>query len=153
MNDVSDRGVDLTGPQTLAATAALAVATRFYSPALLHHCLRSYLWAAKYGEAHGIAFDEELLYVSAMLHDLGLTDAFDSHRSDFESSGWKSRVGVRGGGLLVTRAGRTDRGDHRAAHAPRCPRTSTPSPISYRSPPAGTSPGAGLRSSRRSCAR
>ena len=80
-------GVDLTGPQTPAATAALAVATRFYSPALLHHCLRSYLWAAKYGEAHGIAFDEELLYVSAMLHDLGLTDVFDSHRVDFEVAG------------------------------------------------------------------
>lgn len=80
-------GVDVTGPETPAATAALAVATRFYSPALLHHCLRSYLWAAKYGEAHGIAFDEELLYVSAMLHDLGLTDAFDSHRVDFEVAG------------------------------------------------------------------
>jgi hypothetical protein len=74
-------------PQTPPATAALAVACRFYSPALLHHCQRSYLWAAKYGETHGIAFDEELLYVSAMLHDLGLTDAFDSHRVDFEVAG------------------------------------------------------------------
>ncbi|MFI5509404.1 HD domain-containing protein [Mycobacterium sp. NPDC051804] len=80
-------GIDVTGPETPAATAALAVATRFYSPALLHHCLRSYLWAAKYGEAHGINFDEELLYVSAILHDLGLTDAFDSHRVDFEVAG------------------------------------------------------------------
>ena len=95
MNVVSDMvapnselvGVDLTGPQTPAATSALAVATRFYSPALLHHCLRAYLWAAKYGEVHGIAFDEELLYVSAMLHDLGLTDAFDSHRVPFEVAG------------------------------------------------------------------
>ncbi len=33
-------GIDVTGPETPAATAALAVATRFYSPALLHHCLR-----------------------------------------------------------------------------------------------------------------
>jgi hypothetical protein len=80
-------GVDVTYPQTPAATAALSVATRFYSPALLNHCLRSYLWAAKYGAAHGIAFDEELLYVSAMLHDLGLTDAFDSHRVAFEEAG------------------------------------------------------------------
>lgn len=80
-------GIDVAGPETPAATAALAVATRFYSPALLHHSLRSYLWATKYGEAHGIAFDEELLYVSAILHDLGLTDAFDSHRVDFEVAG------------------------------------------------------------------
>ncbi|WP_123028434.1 HD domain-containing protein [Mycolicibacterium stellerae] len=80
-------GVDAAFPQTQAATAAVSVATRFYSPALLHHCFRSYLWAAKYGAAHGIAFDEELLYVSAMLHDLGLTDAFDTHRVPFEESG------------------------------------------------------------------
>jgi hypothetical protein len=80
-------GIDVTYPQTPASMAALLVADRFYSPALLNHCLRSYLWAAKYGAAHDIAFDEELLYVSAMLHDLGLTDAFDSHRIDFEVAG------------------------------------------------------------------
>src|SRR5262249_4081113 len=85
VNVVSDMGV--TEPQTPAATAALTVATRFYSPALLHHCHRSYLWATRYAAAHGIAFDEELLYVSSMLHDLGLTDAFDSHRVDFEVAG------------------------------------------------------------------
>ncbi|MGV9802296.1 HD domain-containing protein [Mycobacterium sp. NPDC003449] len=79
--------VDLTYPRTAAAVAALSVAERFYSPALLGHCLRSYLWAAEYASAHGITFDEELLYVSAMLHDLGLTDAFDSHRVDFEEAG------------------------------------------------------------------
>ncbi len=67
-------------PQTPAATAALSVATRFYSTALLNHCVRSYLWGAKYAAAHGIAFDDELYYVSAMLHDIGLTDPFDSHR-------------------------------------------------------------------------
>src|SRR6201999_3894058 len=74
-------------PQTPAATAALSVATRFYTPALLNHCVRSYLWGATYASAHGIAFDDELLYVSAMLHDIGLTDAFDSHRVPFEEAG------------------------------------------------------------------
>jgi hypothetical protein len=74
-------------PQTPAATAALSVATRFYSPALLNHCVRSYLWGATYGAAHGITFDDELYYVSAMLHDIGLTDPFDSHRLAFEEAG------------------------------------------------------------------
>jgi hypothetical protein len=74
-------------PQTPAATAALSVAARFYSPALLNHCVRSYLWGAMYGAAHGIAFDDELYYVSALLHDIGLTDAFDSHRVPFEEAG------------------------------------------------------------------
>jgi len=74
-------------PETAAATAALAVATRFYSPALLNHCVRSYLWGATYAGAHSIDFDDELLYVSAMLHDIGLTDPFDSHRVAFEEAG------------------------------------------------------------------
>src|SRR5262249_17045086 len=78
---------DVMFPQTPAATAALSVAARFYSPALLNHCVRSYLWGATYASAHGIAFDDELLYVSAMLHDIGLTDAFDSHRMPFEEAG------------------------------------------------------------------
>jgi HD domain len=74
-------------PRTPAATAAFSVGARFYSPALLNHCVRSYLWGAMYGAAHGITFDDELLYVSALLHDIGLTDAFDSHRVPFEEAG------------------------------------------------------------------
>jgi hypothetical protein len=78
---------DAMFPQTPASTAALSVATRFYSPALLNHCVRSYLWGAMYAAAHDVAFDDELLFVSAMLHDIGLTDAFDSHRVHFEEAG------------------------------------------------------------------
>ncbi len=74
-------------PQTPVAAAARAVATRFYSAALLNHCARSYLWGVTYAAAHDIAFDDELYYVSAMLHDLGLTDPFDSHRMEFEEAG------------------------------------------------------------------
>src|SRR5690349_6164012 len=74
-------------PGTSAAEAALSVATRFCSPALLNHSIRSYLWGAMYGRAHGIAFDDELYYVSALLHDLGLTEPFDSHRLAFEDAG------------------------------------------------------------------
>jgi hypothetical protein len=74
-------------PQTPAATAALTVARRFYSTALLNHCIRSYLWGSEYASAHGIAFDDELYYVSALLHDIGLTEPFDSHRIAFEEAG------------------------------------------------------------------
>jgi len=74
-------------PETPVAAAALSVATRFCSPALLNHSIRSYLWGAMYGAAHGIAFDDELYYVSALLHDIGLTEAFDSHRLPFEDAG------------------------------------------------------------------
>ncbi|HZE34716.1 MAG TPA: HD domain-containing protein, partial [Actinoallomurus sp.] len=74
-------------PGTPAAAAALSVATRFFSPAVLNHSVRSYLWGAMYGTAHGIVFDDELYYVSALLHDIGLTEAFDSHTMPFEEAG------------------------------------------------------------------
>ncbi|CAO5166169.1 hypothetical protein FAIPA1_280003 [Frankia sp. AiPs1] len=51
-----------------------------------------------YGTAHGIAFDGELYYVAALLHDIGLTEAFDSHRLPFEAAGgqlaWVFGVGA-----------------------------------------------------------
>ena len=72
---------------TPAAGAALSVATRFCSPALLNHSVRSYLWGVMYGTAHEIAFDDELYYVAALLHDIGLTETFDSHRLPFEEAG------------------------------------------------------------------
>jgi hypothetical protein len=80
-------GVGPNFPQTPATTAALSVAARFYSPALLNHCVRSYAWGEMYASTHGITFDDELLYVSTLLHDIGLTDAFDSHRLPFEEAG------------------------------------------------------------------
>ena len=78
---------DLEIPATPACRAALEVATAYCSPALLNHSVRAYLWAAGYGVARGIAFDAELLYVSAMLHDLGLVKEFDSHSVPFEEAG------------------------------------------------------------------
>ncbi|KAA0101438.1 cyanamide hydratase [Mycolicibacterium sp. P1-5] len=73
-------------PSTPAAEAALAVATRYYSPALFNHCVRSYLWGVTYGATHGVAFDDELYYVAAMLHDIALTEPFGSHRMVFEEA-------------------------------------------------------------------
>jgi hypothetical protein len=45
------------------------------------------LWGTTYAASHSIAFDDELFYVSAMLHDIALTDPFDSHRIAFEEAG------------------------------------------------------------------
>src|SRR5262245_46369894 len=102
MDDIADLGAPRAGrtaggaphrkpdtmfPHTPAATAALSVATRFYSPALLNHRIRSYLCVTMSGATHRIASDDELLYVSALLHDIGLTDVFDSHRVPFEEAG------------------------------------------------------------------
>jgi hypothetical protein len=78
---------DVPHPHTATAEAALEVVTAYSSPALLHHCRRSYVWAAAYAVEQGIAFDAELLWVSAMLHDIGLTAAFDNHAVPFEQAG------------------------------------------------------------------
>ncbi len=61
---------------------------RAYSPdALVNHCLRSYLWGASLGLASGIAFDAELLFVSAMVHDIALEAAFDNYSLPFKEAG------------------------------------------------------------------
>jgi hypothetical protein len=84
------RGVrlaDLPLPDTTVAVAAKEVARAFHSPAFVHHCARSYAWSAALGTAEGTPFDAELLYVAAMLHDLGLVEPFDSHTAPFEEAG------------------------------------------------------------------
>ncbi|NUW45295.1 HD domain-containing protein [Nonomuraea rhodomycinica] len=78
---------DLVIPDTAACRGALEVAARYHTPSLLNHSVRAYLWAAAYARKQGIGFDAELLYVSAMLHDLGLTAEFDSHTVPFEEAG------------------------------------------------------------------
>ena len=78
---------ELEIPATPACRTALEVATAYCSPALLNHSVRAYLWAAGYAATRGIAFDAELLYVSAMLHDLALVKEFDNHSVPFEEAG------------------------------------------------------------------
>jgi HD domain len=81
------RLADLPIPSSPATRAAAEVANEYHSPALANHCLRSYLFAAALGQQSGVAFDAELLFVAALLHDLGLEAAFDSHTLPFEQAG------------------------------------------------------------------
>ncbi|WP_336206005.1 HD domain-containing protein [Nonomuraea sp. LPB2021202275-12-8] len=78
---------DLVLPDTPVCRTALEVATRYHSPSLLNHSIRAYVWAAAYAQERDIAFDAELLWVSSMLHDIGLTAEFDSHTVPFEEAG------------------------------------------------------------------
>jgi hypothetical protein len=81
------RLADVPHPSTAVAEQALEVCTAYSSPALLHHCRRSYVWAASYAVERGIEFDAELLFVAAMLHDIGLTPSFDNVAVPFEVAG------------------------------------------------------------------
>lgn len=72
---------------TDAARAALQIASEYADADLLAHSVRSYAFGAAYAEQHGLDYDAELFYVSAVLHDLGLTAPFDSHTLPFEEAG------------------------------------------------------------------
>jgi hypothetical protein len=77
----------ITRPDTPGAGAAFEVCTTYCSPAIVNHCLRSYVWGASYAAERSITIDAELLYVAAMLHDIGLVPEFDSHSVPFEDAG------------------------------------------------------------------
>ena len=81
------RLADVHVPTTLVAEQAAEAAAAWCSKALMEHNHRSYLWAAARGADMGIPFDEELLYVAAMLHDLGLVTAFDNATVSFDEAG------------------------------------------------------------------
>lgn len=78
---------DLRIPTTDTSDRARTVLVRYSSPALVNHCVRSYLWAAALAELENVPVDHELLWVAALLHDLGLERPFDSHHLPFEQAG------------------------------------------------------------------
>ena len=79
--------VEVSVPTSRAAVAAREVAAEYCSPALLNHSERSYYFAVGFASVLDLGYDAELLYVAALLHDLGLTEAFDNHRIAFETAG------------------------------------------------------------------
>ena len=99
---------DLALPSTPAALAALEVAREYHSPSLVNHCIRSYLFAAELGRSTELPFDDELLFVASMLHDIGLADAFDHPTTTFEVSGGDvARVFTTAAGWPPARRART----------------------------------------------
>ena len=64
-------------PDTAAARKAEEVSRASSSESLVNHGFRSYGFGALLGIADGFRFDAELLYVASLLHDIGLTEAYD----------------------------------------------------------------------------
>jgi hypothetical protein len=63
-------------PDTMIAREAEALCFEVSTPALLNHCLRSYAWGTILAARDGLEHDSELLYVTCLLHDLGVTDRY-----------------------------------------------------------------------------
>jgi hypothetical protein len=57
------------------------------SDILFHHSTRVYLFGALTGLRKGLTHDPELLYVGAMFHDIGLTEAYRGSQLRFEVDG------------------------------------------------------------------
>jgi hypothetical protein len=87
---MSSRAGDVAGvrvPDSKTAAEAEDLCRESSSAVIYAHALRSYFFAALLGQRDGIGFDEELLYVACVLHDIGLTDRFDEPERSFEIVG------------------------------------------------------------------
>jgi hypothetical protein len=72
-------GVELPGgpPDSETAREAEEHCRELSTEGLFNHCLRTYVWGALLGRRDRLDWDDELLYVACLLHDLGLTPAHD----------------------------------------------------------------------------
>jgi hypothetical protein len=67
-------GVDV--PDTALVARAIEYVSARSEPWLFNHVMRSWLFAEALAQRSGKPYDAEVLAVSTLLHDLGLTDAF-----------------------------------------------------------------------------
>lgn len=62
-------------PDTRLATEIADLATAALPTPLLRHSLRTWVWGSLFAEIDGVRYDDERLYVAALLHDLALAEA------------------------------------------------------------------------------
>src|SRR2546423_5367132 len=63
-------------PDSKLAKEASALVAEVSPDYVEEHCRRSHVFAALLGQSLGIDYDEELLYLCNILHDLGVTERF-----------------------------------------------------------------------------
>jgi hypothetical protein len=64
-------------PESALARRARELIADVAAPFLVNHSVRSYAWAVELARHDRLEFDPEILYVSAMLHDVGLVPPYD----------------------------------------------------------------------------
>jgi hypothetical protein len=74
-------------PDTMLTDAADALLTASSPKVLVDHCRRSFIFGCALLDARGRSYDREVLYVSLMLHDLGLTGTWGDPVVPFEVCG------------------------------------------------------------------
>ncbi|SDQ65300.1 HD domain-containing protein [Chryseobacterium soldanellicola] len=74
-------------PDSAMATQSTELLREHGSELLYNHTLRVFLFAALNGQQNNLTYNAELLYVSTMFHDLGLTPHYRSDDKRFEVDG------------------------------------------------------------------
>ncbi|PDZ04540.1 phosphohydrolase [Bacillus cereus] len=74
-------------PDSKIAVEAQEILREYGNDLLWNHSNRVYVFGALQGKKADLKYDEELLYVSALFHDLGLTKKFSSPDKRFEVDG------------------------------------------------------------------
>ena len=65
------------GARSVFARHARELITTVAPPFLVNHSVRAYAWAVELALHDKLRFDPEILYVSAILHDIGLVPEYD----------------------------------------------------------------------------
>lgn len=66
-------------PDSKISREATDLAREAYPPFLFNHCVRTFWFADRIAES-GLRLDREIVYVAAMLHDLGVLETYDQGR-------------------------------------------------------------------------
>ena len=71
------RALDMPVPDSAFARRAEELIADVAPAFLVNHSVRSYAWAVELAAHDKLEFDPEILYASALLHDIGLLPAYD----------------------------------------------------------------------------
>ncbi|MET8430612.1 HD domain-containing protein [Nocardia sp. NPDC004860] len=78
---------EISAPETPIARQAEELARRVSNDTLFNHCMRSYWFAELFAQQESVEIDSELMFLSAVLHDLGLTEhVVGTHRFEIEGA-------------------------------------------------------------------
>ena len=94
----------VTVPDTPLVARSMEEARALSEPYLFNHAVRSWLFAVKLAELQGVSYDEEVVAVASLLHDVGLTKEYQRNRR-FEVEGADAaRTLAKAGGMDDRRA-------------------------------------------------
>jgi hypothetical protein len=77
---------EVTIPDTPLVAYSMEEARALSEPYLFNHAVRSWLFAVQLAEVQGVSYDEEVVAVASLLHDVGLTREYQGKRR-FEVEG------------------------------------------------------------------